>query len=154
MKTTLFFFAVLLLSSNSLFAQQEWKERSEFQEILDELLDQASKKEFRISNEQYQKLKEKNSALFKDIFARFPDQKNEMRRHAIVLSERVTLIGMIIENPKYTQQELYGELVRMYNRFQQVLLKGEKNQVAKSTLKFYKNEEKKYLKYKKENNIR
>ena len=92
----------------------------------------------------FDELKSKYSVFHKSIMQTFTIPKEKMRRNAVLLSEQVTYIRLLIESKKITPEIMYGELLILHGLFSKIRLENDEWFISKSNLKFYEKEEKRY----------
>lgn len=125
-------------------AQDPWKERADFYEVFNVVLLSAEKGDIDPALNRFDELKSKYSVFHKSIMQTFTIPKEKMRRNAVLLSEQVTYIRLLIESKKITPEIMYGELLILHGLFSKIRLENDEWFINKSNLKFYEKEEKRY----------
>lgn len=125
-------------------AQDTWKERADFYEVFNSVLMNAEKGDIDPALKRFDELSSKYSSFHKSIMQTFTIPKEKMRRNAVLLSEHVTYIRLLIEGKKITPEIMFGELVILHGLFSKIRLENDDWFISKSNLKFYEKEEKRY----------
>ncbi|WP_439506186.1 hypothetical protein [Sediminibacterium sp.] len=138
---------LLLLGFTSLqfvIAQDTWKERADFYEVLNTVLQNAEKGDIDPALSRLDELKSKYSIFHKSIMQIYTTPKEKMRRNAVLLSEHVTYIGLISKKNLMTPEIMYGELLILHGLFSKIRLENDEWFINKTNLKYYEKEEKRY----------
>ncbi len=149
MKKILASVLLFLFYSTIVGAQEVWKERSEFYEVFNSVFTSAKNGNTKPLLDRYKEMEKKYLIFDKIIDGEVYQNDKELKRNVRLGLEQVTLIKIIIERKTYTDEILYGELIKLHNRYHKILLKGEEPSISKDLLKYYTKEEKKYLERKK-----
>lgn len=144
MKKIFLLLFLVCINIQFLVAQDTWKERSDFYEVFHTVLVNAEKGDIDPALNRFDELKSKYSIFHKSIMQTFTVPKEKMRRNAVLLSEHVTYIGLIIKGKLITPEIMYGELLILHGLFSKIRLENDEWFISKSNLKFYEKEEKRY----------
>lgn len=144
MKKIFLLLFLVCINIQFLVAQDTWKERSDFYEVFHTVLVNAEKGDIDPALNRFDELKSKYSIFHKSIMQTFTAPKEKMRRNAVLLSEHVTYIGLLIKGKLITPEIMYGELLILHGLFSKIRLENDEWFISKSNLKFYEKEEKRY----------
>lgn len=144
MKKIFLLFFLGCINLQFVIAQDSWKERADFYEVFNIVLLSAEKGDIDPALNRFDELKSKYSVFHKSIMQTFTIPKEKMRRNAVLLSEHVTYIRLLIESKKITPEIMYGELLILHDLFSKIRLENDEWFISKSNLKFYEKEEKRY----------
>lgn len=146
------FFCLLLGFANFQFVagQDAWKERADFFEVLNASLLNAQDGKTDTAVIRFNELKSKFSVFYKSALQQPDSKETKFRGNLTLLSEQITLIGIIINRRTYNAEVIFGEYAILHNRLCNVELADDESFVSKSLKKFYEKEEKKYRSKKKE----
>ena len=142
---------IFSLCFNIASAQSEWKDRSDFFEVFQDIFSSAELGDFNPAIERKEELAKKFSPFFKSAMIKFSDPKDvKKRRDLIVLSERMTYFGFLNKNTDKYGEVWYGRLVLIHNKYRKILLDDEEPQISNKLMNFYEKEEKDFLKKEKQ----
>jgi hypothetical protein len=141
--------AFLSFISNLVLAQDTWKERTEFYEMLNASILSAKEGNTDAVVAKHTVFTEKFRAFISSCNEKLDKLDKDFKKDKTLFSEQFTLIGIIIKSNKFNAETMYGNLVTLLNRFLELKLKDEDPIISKDLMKFYKKEEARYLKKKK-----